>query len=152
MKQGDKAWRDNVNNAANKAVRLGNEVAASIARTPACHRGGLSMVEQIAAEVVERAFALVHDLADGKIRTCDYGATRHRAQQIVAELPKTIDPDLIEARRIADEHSNRCGVKRNEPYAAGNCDDQVVAAILDGIKLGRTRSLARTDQETAHVR
>lgn len=110
----------------------------------------------IPQELVERMVALVRDLS-----TCDGTMTRQRldngligrAKDIAALLPEPVDPDLIEARKIAAGSSMKVSeplfnrwhdrIFRGEVYqdeASG------VPAVLRGIKRGR--ELASKDTPT----
>lgn len=84
----------------------------------------------------DRMEALVRDLAsrDG---ACFVGEIKHEAQAIVADLPKPVDPDLIEARKLAASFSDREDVNHAD-YLSGDLDSGgEVQGFLAAIKRGR---------------
>lgn len=90
--------------------------------------------------LVERMVALVRDLHADHVK---HGAHDYvqdfvaRTAAIVAELPKPIDPDLIEAREMA-EALGWASANRLEDLRTGRMDDfQGVKALLDALKRGR---------------
>lgn len=95
------------------------------------------MGEQIAPELVERMVALVrelhadhveHDMHD---RVQDFVA---RTAAIVAELPKPVDPDLIEAKAlIAGKYFTTGGFG----FQPAHLTAQIEQAVSLGIKRGR---------------
>jgi len=94
--------------------------------------------KDISPEVVERMAALVRDLHADHVK---HGAHDYvqdfvaRTAAIVAELPKPVDPDLIEARRMAADLNQ--GSTRTE-WMAGRWDaGPAVQWHLAGIKRGR---------------
>lgn len=84
----------------------------------------------------DRMVALVRELAsrDG---ACFVGEIKHEAQAIVADLPKPVDPDLIEARKICAMKPGVNALGRCA-YLDGNWDEgSDVSVALAAIKRGR---------------
>ena len=110
------------------------------------------MVEQIAPELVERCVTLVRKVATWTWVAHSSAAEDYaEARDIVSLLPKPIDPDLIEARKIVNRHARTANGDWANNFLSGDADNTYpVQAALAAIKYGKT--LARTDQETAHVR
>jgi len=97
----------------------------------------------ISQELVERAFALVREA--GKMPDNGFCLrVREEASAIVALLSKPVDPDLIEARAIAEDtpwfSANQLAALRS----GGHDDAMAVKVILKAIKRGRT--LQREEQ------
>ncbi len=100
------------------------------------------MTEEISQDLAQRMAALVRDLRADHIR---YGA--HDIEQdfvartaaIAAELPKPIDPDLLEARSICASFERSPGSIL--AFTVGEWDDgATMRRVLAGIKRGRALS------------
>jgi len=90
-------------------------------------------------DLVERMVELVRDLHADHVKHGSHDYVQDfvlRTAAIVAELPNPVDPDLIEARKVAAETFYR-GV--TDDVLAGEYDDKgrVVKCCLAGIKRGR---------------
>lgn len=60
------------------------------------------------------------------------------ARGIAEDLPKPVDPDLIEARKLAWDRSDARRSKSERQVLSGECDDgTAVSAMLVAIKRGR---------------
>lgn len=99
-------------------------------------------VTKISPELVARMEQLVRDLHEDHIK---HGAHDYvqdfvsRAAAIVADLPKPVDPDLIEARRVAEHRSSVRGyLYPLDAFCQGHRDDgDDVQIALAAIKRGR---------------
>jgi hypothetical protein len=97
---------------------------------------------EIAPELVERMAALIRDLHADHLtyamhdRVQDFVA---RTAAIVAELPKPVDPDLIEARNLAASRWDREDMNSwAQTILSGACDGHTdVTLALTAIKRGR---------------
>lgn len=110
------------------------------------------MVEQIAPELVQRMVAEFRSLSTVNLSDLDRYFAKNvveTAKAIVADLPKPVDPDILEAREVACQ--NWFANCEHQLVRAGDYDDQaVLAGIRHGLRRGRELALARTDQEPAH--
>jgi hypothetical protein len=94
----------------------------------------------VSEALVERCMQLARDVANApyfpgsgwaKVEPDIYD----QARAIAAELPKPVDPDLLEARQIASDASNKFDRKG---YESGQFDEwPMVKTILAAIKRGR---------------
>lgn len=101
---------------------------------------------EISQELVERCVALVRDIAAGGLTTAAIGT---EARAIVAELPAPVDPDLVEARRVAERQSSARGYLYDpEGFWQGHRDDgDDVQIALAAIRRGRElAAIARSAQ------
>lgn len=95
-------------------------------------------------DIAKRMEALVRAMAGANVLS---GFTHYdEAKAIVALLPKPVDADLVEARKLAVEHTDGWGERRAADILAGLCDDGVaVPAMLAAIRRGR--ALERDSRE-----
>ena len=90
--------------------------------------------------LVERAIQMVRDTASDRFSV---HALATEARAIVAELPVPVDPDLIEARKIAEQRSRFKGYfYEPQAFFSGARDDgDDVQTALAGIRLGKELAL-----------
>lgn len=94
-------------------------------------------MSEIPQELVDRMIVLMRNFAQGSERTIPEATSllRDCAKCILAELPKPVDPDLIEARAIAGSH---CGGDLQDNIMSGSWDgDIIVRHVYAAIKRGR---------------
>lgn len=93
---------------------------------------------QISQELVDRCVAFVlAEAARGTGVFCN-NEQNAIAKGIASWLPKPVDPDLIEARRIASE------IYADAEYMGGDFDrSDRVRGLLSAIKLGRSLALSQ---------
>lgn len=91
-------------------------------------------MSDISPELVERMTQLVRVMAKGHILK---SAAFDEAYEIAAALPEPVDPDLIEARKMAADQSGGA-----QYFLSGACDDwSNVRLALSAIKRGRELAL-----------
>jgi hypothetical protein len=91
-----------------------------------------NVIAKFPPELSDRMVALVR-----KVATSNLDGTLHEAQEIAKLLPEPpVDPDLIEARKIA--HSTHAHVTDDRSFLDGTYDDgDFVQSTLAAIKRGR---------------
>lgn len=103
-------------------------------------------MSEIPLELVERMAAHLRECSTAhNVRPRDPDAQRRydEMQAIAAELPAPVDPDLVEARKIAASFSYRVGTDSHARVINGSDDSSLnVRETLAGIKRGRELALA----------
>ena len=106
--------------------------------------------EQISPELVERCVALVRKMGgETHVSAHTHGSlvadSYDEAAAIVAELPKPVDPDLVEARELFIEHEGGIDADKDivsdVRQGAADCSDEI-QFFLKGLRRGRELALA----------
>lgn len=108
------------------------------------------MTAEISQELAIRMAACLRDMTKWSGVGFSHPGTNAlaEARAIVALLPEPVNPDLVEARKLADYHSERARIKRLTPYSAGTYDhDPVIVALLAALTRGRELALKARDGE-----
>lgn len=94
-------------------------------------------MSEVAPEVVERMVALVRQIGSMTPRTTAQDYWFPEAAAIVALLPEPVDPDLIEARKLAFDFAGTMGPKPPGILDGEMDDSEALLALYAAIKRGR---------------